>query len=70
MSELILFTADYLGMPATDLHDDTDLQTDLGLSSFDLMDLSCELEEHFKIKIETEKLSQVHCIGELKALVG
>lgn len=46
-----------------------EVQNDLGLSSFDIMDLSCELEEEFNIKIDTEKLAEVHNIGSMAKLL-
>ena len=67
MNEMITFISDYLGVDKSELN--TDLQNDLGLSSFDIMDLSCELEEEFNIKIDTEKLAEVHNIGSMAKLL-
>lgn len=69
MSELISCISDYLGVPETELSEDTDLQNDLGLSSFDLMDLSCEIEEHFNIRFETEMLANIRYIKDINKMI-
>lgn len=69
MNEMITFISDYLGVDKSELNENTDLQNDLGLSSFDVMDLSCELEEEFNIKIDTEKLAELHNIGSMAKLL-
>ncbi len=69
MNEVIDCIADYLGISKDNLSEDTDIQNDLGLSSFDLMDLSCELEEHFDISIDSNKLSDVHYIKDIIELI-
>ncbi len=70
MSEIITCVADYMGIEETQISGETDLQNDLGLSSFDVMDLSCELEEHFNVKIEAEKLSELHCVKDIYNLLN
>ncbi len=69
MSELISCISDYIGVPETELSENTDLQNDLGLSSFDLMDLSCEIEEHFNIKFETEMLTNIRYIKDIDKMI-
>lgn len=69
MSELISCISDYLGVPEAELSEDTDLQNDLGLSSFDLMDLSCEIEEHFNVKFESEMLANIRYIKDINKMI-
>jgi acyl carrier protein len=68
IAEVIDCTADFLGIDKSEINENTDLRLDLGLSSFDLMELSCELEEHFSVKINAEQLASVKCIGDLKTI--
>ncbi len=70
MTDVITCVANFLGIEASDLNESADLQLDLGLSSFDLMALSCELEEHFHIKIDAEKLTGVRTILDLKTVTA
>ena len=69
MNEMITFISDYLGVENYELNENTAIQKDVGLSSCDVMDLSCELEEEFNIKIDTEKLAEVHNIGSMAKLL-
>lgn len=69
MDEIIGCIAEYLDIPKDGMSGDTDLQNDLGLSSFDMMDLSCELEEYFHISIEPEQLSEIHSIKDIYGLI-
>ena len=39
---------------------DTDFVQDLGLSSFDVMNIVCAFEEHFDIEIPTRDVWQLH----------
>ncbi len=70
MTDVITCVANFLGIEESDLDESADLQMDLGLSSFDLMALSCELEEHFHTKIDAEKLTGVRTILDLKAVTA
>ena len=69
MNEVIDCIADFLGISASQIDENTNFQNDLGLSSFDLMELSCELEEHFDVKIDAETLAKVKYIRDLKAII-
>lgn len=51
------------------LPDDARIIEDLGLSSLDLLDLRCELEEHWSMKIADEELAEIESVGDLVRLI-
>lgn len=69
INEIIKCIAEFLSIDESGIKEETHLQDDLGLSSFDMMELSCELEEQFNVKIPAEKLSEIKRIGDIKTLI-
>lgn len=69
MNEIIECLSEFLGIEKDEIHENSDLANDLGLTSFDLMELSCELEEKFQIKIVAENLVNVKYVYDLKPLL-
>lgn len=49
----------------TDLSPDADIKADLGLNSFDLMELICIVEDELGIEIEEEKYRGIGTVGEM-----
>lgn len=41
------------------------LDTDLGLSSYDIIELVCEVENEFEIKIPSEELSSFYIVDDI-----
>lgn len=54
--------SDYLGQEE-ELTKETNLVTDLGLSSFDVISLISEFEDAFEIDIPTDDIEQLETIG-------
>ena len=58
----------------TDVNMDTDFKRDLGLNSFDFLNLICIFEEKYNVELDEEKYRNINTIGELceylEALVG
>jgi acyl carrier protein len=53
----------------TDLEADTDLVDDLALESIQVMDFIADVEDHFDILIEVDRLASIRTLGELAGLV-
>ena len=49
----------------TDLKPEANIQKDLGLSSFDLMNLVCLVEEKFGVRLEEERYLSLNTVREL-----
>lgn len=51
------------------LDDSARLIEDIGLSSLDLLDLRCELEERWQTKVADEELMQLRTFGDIVQLI-
>lgn len=66
MREKILeILAETAGVPVSDLHDDTRLIADLGLTSFDLADIVVTAEEEFGIVIPDSRFPEIQNVGDV-----
>ncbi len=55
----------FTGNDLPDFNEDTLLTADMGLNSFELFDLICEIEEHFGIEIPDRELMKLVTLGDL-----
>lgn len=55
----------FTGNDLPDFGEDTLLTADMGLNSFELFDLICEIEEHFGIEIPDRELMKLVTLGDL-----
>lgn len=58
----ILFQKNY---NIDDISEDTNLKTDLGLTSFDFINLIAIIEDTFHIEVDEEKYHSINTIGDL-----
>lgn len=71
MREKILeILAETAGVPVSDLHDDTRLVADLGLTSFDLADIVVSAEEEFGIVIPDSRFPEIQTVGDVIRVLG
>jgi acyl carrier protein len=56
---------DFTGNELPEFTEDTLLTSDMGLNSFELFDLICEIEEHFGIEIPDRELMKLVTLGDL-----
>ncbi len=56
---------DFTGNEIPEFTEDTLLTSDMGLNSFELFDLICEIEEHFGIEIPDRELMKLVTLGDL-----
>ena len=68
--KLIEIIGDFADIEGMEINDSTKIRNDIGLNSFDLINIAVAIENASGVKIPDEKLSSVHTIGELKALIG
>lgn len=61
--------AEEQGKDAPELSGATDLVDDLALESIQVMDFIADVEDHFDILIEVDRLASIRTIAELAALV-
>lgn len=68
--EVIALIKDFLGDENVKITEKTDIRNFLGLSSFDLMELSTEIEDKFSVKLEAEDLANVVTVYDLLKIIG
>ena len=68
--KLIEIIGDFADIEGLEINDSTKIRNEIGLNSFDLINVAVAIENASGVKIPDEKLSNVHTIGELKALIG
>ena len=68
--KIIEIIGDFVDIEGMEINDETRIRTDMGLNSFDIVNIAVELENEFGAKIPDEKLNSVHTIGDLKALIS
>ncbi|SHO53571.1 acyl carrier protein [Anaerocolumna xylanovorans] len=67
--EIIEFISDYYGLNITDIHADSELVADLGLQSYDVVEMCCQLEENYMIEISEEDIVNIRTVQELSDYV-
>lgn len=68
--KLLEILAETAGVPVSDLHDDTRLIADLGLTSFDLADIVVTAEEEFGIVIPDNLFPEIQTVGDVIRVLG
>ncbi len=68
-SELCNLLRQALEQPLPDLTPSTDLIDELALESIQVMDFIAEVEDHYDIIIEVDRLASIRSLEELSALV-
>lgn len=61
---------EYTGNYELILAEDTQLITDVGLNSLDVVNLVCNFEDEFDIEIPDRSLKDLHTVGDLMKLIG
>ena len=57
--------SDVSGIPASEIHTDTRVVGDLGMSSFDLADTVVTVEETYGIRIPDERFKELETVGDI-----
>lgn len=63
------FLAEYYEINKEDIKMDSQFETDLGLSSFQLIEMCAELEQQSGIEIDEDKLASVITVGDIVRLL-
>lgn len=54
---------------AEDIQRETNLITDLGLTSFDLATMAADFEDEFGISIDTSEMMEIKTVGDIEACI-
>lgn len=68
MEQIITIIRQYVN-EALEIRAETNLITDLGLTSFDLASMAADFEDEFDISIETTELMDIKTVGDIEACI-
>lgn len=57
------------GVKVDEINEKSDLKADLGLSSFDLAELACVVEDEFDIEIPNRAITTLKTVGDVIAFI-
>jgi len=69
LEKLKEFLAENYDMKADDITLQSEIGNDLGISSFQLVEMCSQLEEEFEIEINEDEMTNIITIGDLIALI-
>lgn len=65
LEKVIKIICDYQGLDASGITEDSNLISDLGLSSFDVVSLACKFEDEFDVEIPDRKIRSLQTIKDI-----
>ncbi|MBQ9886959.1 MAG: acyl carrier protein [Lachnospiraceae bacterium] len=65
MDSVINIIKHFLQNDELEINADTRLAEDLGMSSFELMELSCEFEDEYDIKFQTDEMINFQSVSQI-----
>lgn len=65
LEKLAMFLSTYNRINKEDITYEKNLSVDLGLTSFDLVEMSCQLEEEFDVEIPMEDFMKFVTVGDI-----
>lgn len=65
LEKITAILVDQLGVDATTISMDTDIQADLGADSVSIMELIVEIESEFDVEVPEEKLLVLRTVGDI-----
>ena len=69
LEAIIAIISDFVDIDPAEVTVDSKLRSDLGLNSFDFVNIAVEVEREYNIKIPDTDISQLKTVGDLLALV-
>ncbi len=69
LEAIISIISDFVDVDPAEVTVDSKLRSDLGLNSFDFVNIAVEVEREYNIKIPDTDISQLKTVGDLLALV-
>jgi len=69
LEAIIAIISDFVDVDPAEVTVDSKLRSDLGLNSFDFVNIAVEVEREYNIKIPDTDIAQLKTVGDLLALV-
>lgn len=68
--KLIELISNYQGIEKSNIKLDSSLTNDLNLSSYDVVDLACQIEDEFGKEVPDDKLKELKTVGDILKILG
>lgn len=65
LDRVIEIISEYQGIDKESINKDSNLVTDIGLSSFDVTELVCRVEDEFEIQIPDRMIRSLQTVGDI-----
>ena len=65
LDRVIEIISEYQGIDKESINKDSNLATDIGLSSFDVTELVCRVEDEFEIQIPDRMIRSLQTVGDI-----
>ena len=69
IEKLVSIIGDFVDVDDVEIDENTRIRTDLGLNSFDIVNIIVELEREYNVSIADDKLNSIRTVGEIAALI-
>lgn len=70
LDKIIEIISEYQGLEKDMIKEDSNLVTDIGLSSFDVTELVCKIEDEFDVQIPDRMIRSLQTVGDIVNYVG
>lgn len=70
MNRMIVCIAEYMNIKAEEITMESHLVRDLGLTSFDMVELSCEFEDMLGREVSTQEMAGIEYVKDLERLLN
>ena len=68
MEKLIKYLADYTDIEESNINGKSELIVDLGLTSYDIVEILCDIEDLYKVKMDNEKIAAMKTVDDIYIL--
>lgn len=69
LNKIIEILSDFVDFDESEVSSKTRLRSDIGLNSFDFVNVAVELEKEFGVKIPDKEMSSLKTVGEIESLL-
>ena len=69
LNKIIEILSDFVDFDESEVNAETRLRSDIGLNSFDFVNVAVELEKEFGVKIADKEMSKLRTVGEIETLL-
>lgn len=65
MEKLIKYLADYTDIEESNINGKSELIVDLGLTSYDIVEILCDIEDLYEVEMDNEKIAAMKSVDDI-----